>query len=173
MIYGVGINDADYISNKCPFYRKWVGMLDRCYRSKQLAYVGCTVCDEWKLFSTFKSWMITQKWEGMDLDKDILYEGNKTYCPEYCVFVTKMTNRFLVDRKSKRGECPLGVNFKDNRYQAQCNNPFTSERDYLGLFICPDKAHQAWKTRKHKYACLLAELQTDERVADALRIKFK
>jgi len=33
-------------------------------------------------------------------------------------------------------------------------------------------AHLAWKQQKHEYACLLADLQEDSRVADALRQRY-
>ena len=74
LVSGVGINDADYevqkytvVSGKrkriwiCPYYITWTHMLQRCYSEKsQLkhpTYKGCTVCDEWLIFSNFKTWM--------------------------------------------------------------------------------------------------------------------
>lgn len=108
MLFGVGINDADYpvTTNKdgksvsCPFFSKWSWMLYRCYDPVTLnnnpRYRGCFVCDEWLTFSNFKKWMEAQEWEGMELDKDIIIEGNKTYCPEACAFVHLRTNRFFV-----------------------------------------------------------------------------
>ena len=67
LVYGVGINDADYVVNPtvggrrviCRFYQSWLCMLTRCYSVKSLKshpeYVGCSVCDEWLAFSAFKA----------------------------------------------------------------------------------------------------------------------
>jgi len=69
LVCGVGINDADYevqpiINGKrvmCPFYAKWVGMLERCYsekfQNKWPTYIGCYVILDWIYFSNFKYWM--------------------------------------------------------------------------------------------------------------------
>jgi hypothetical protein len=157
-------------------------MLRRCYGKIELkrnpTYNGCTVCEEWLTFSNFKAWMETQDWEGKHLDKDILCEGNKVYCPEYCVFVTKLTNTFILDSKKVRGEYMLGVFFhkRDKVYVAQCNNTFgitKNQNRYLGYFETELEAHLAWKAKKHEYACRLAELQDDPRVAEALVNMYK
>lgn len=128
---GIGINDADYITDRkevianpltgeekvvhtrCIFFTTWRDMLYRCYsenlRYKYPTYKDCTVCEEWHLFSNFKAWMETQDWEGNNLDKDILYPGNKIYSPETCVFVSKLVNSFLVECNSKRGGSLIGA----------------------------------------------------------------
>ena len=99
LVYGVGTNDAWYMIETtaggetycCGYYQRWVAMLRRCY-SKQMhrkfpTYKDCTVCDEWITFSNFRKWMETQDWQGKELDKDILFPGNKHYSPDNCVFV--------------------------------------------------------------------------------------
>ena len=57
----------------------------------------------------FKDWMENQDWEGNQLDKDLLFEGNKVYGPKTCVFVTRMVNNFTLDsgaaRENYRLEC--------------------------------------------------------------------
>ena len=130
LVYGVGINDADYIvciyeelprTNgkqnqkivwRCPFYSRWMSMLRRCYskayQEKQPSYKGCSVCEEWLTFSNFKSWMETQDWEGKQLDKDLLVYKNKIYSPETCVFIDQRLNTFLVKSNKTRGDYPLG-----------------------------------------------------------------
>lgn len=186
LIYGVGLNDADYpvkpvvngMRDSCPFYITWVSMLVRCYsknyQSKHPAYIGASVCNQWLAFSNFKKWMSTQDFKGKALDKDLLIFGNKIYSPEACVFVDQATNKFTTDSARSRGDYPLGVNLnrESGRFQARCNNPITGARNALGHFTCPDEAHLAWKKRKHELACQLADLQTDERVAAALRLRY-
>jgi len=192
LVYGVGINDADYVVKKmetigyvngkqkqrlvwyCPYYRTWKNMLQRCYSHKYIekytTYVGCSVSEEWIRFSNFKRWMEKQGWEGKQLDKDLLFEGNKVYSAETCVFVTQTVNIFTIDSGSSRGECLIGVNWDKgtSKFRASCSNPFTKKSEYLGLFDCELEAHQAWLKRKLELATLLAAEQTDKRVAKAL-----
>ena len=87
-------------------------MLDRAYSDKykqrQPTYRDVTVCEEWHSFMRFRAWMVEQDWEGKELDKDILFQGNKVYSPDTCVFVDKAVNLFLTDCAASRGEWPLG-----------------------------------------------------------------
>ena len=191
LVYGVGINDADYVVERketievdgkikqrvvwvCPYYRTWKNMLKRCYSDKyqerQPTYKGCSVSEEWLTFSNFKRWMERQDFEGKQLDKDLLFEGNKVYSAETCTFVTRGVNLFTTDRGNNRGEWLIGVcwNKRDGVFMSQCSNPFTKKREYLGLFVNELEAHQAWLKRKLELAHLLAAEQTDERVAEAL-----
>lgn len=186
LLCGVGVNDADYnvqpkVNGKkamCHFYSKWTGMLRRCYsaklQSRQPAYIGVTVCVEWLYFSNFKLWMEKQDWHGKDLDKDLLFIGNKIYSPDTCCFIEHSTNNFVLDRPMDRGAHPTGVSFnkKSRKFESYCSNPFTKKRELLGYFNCAAQAHQTWRKRKHELACQLADLQNDERVVAALRLRY-
>ena len=149
-------------------------MLKRCYSAKLQecypTYRGCTVSEDWLVFSKFKAWMEKQDWEGKDLDKDILIEGNKVYSAETCVFVTRMVNTFIIDSGAARGEWKIGASWhkKKNKFQSMCKNPFTKKLEYLGYFDCEQAAHEAWRKRKLELAHELAAIQTDPRVAKAL-----
>jgi hypothetical protein len=114
--------------------------------------------------------MEKQDWEGLQLDKDLLFEGNKIYSAETCVFVTKAINTFTTDRGNDRGEWLIGVDWhkRVGKFKSQCRNPFTKKGEYLGYFACEQQAHKAWLKRKLELAHLLAAEQTDERVAKAL-----
>lgn len=186
LVCGVGINDSDYVTSReeivdgkrkvvwvCPFYRTWSSMLKRCYGKSKIkypSYSGCSVCEKWHLFSNFKKWMETQKWEGKQLDKDIISPGNKIYSPENCCFVDSITNNFVLDRKADRGRYMIGVHFHKNigKFMAQCSNPFLKKSEALGYFDTEQEAHQAWLKRKRELANLLSERQDDERVKVAL-----
>lgn len=195
LIYGVGINDADYpvkpvikLGSKkrliCPFYMKWKSMLERCYSEKyqmvQPTYSGCSVCEEWKTFSNFKSWMLSEGYEGdsnFELDKDLLIPGNKVYSPETCVIIHSSINRFVTNNAyNKKSKMLIGVSVCErdapNKFRAYCNNPFSAKGEYLGAFNSEMEAHLAWKKRKHELACQLADLQTDPRAAEALRVRY-
>ena len=191
LVYGVGVNDADYVVQKnetievngvrklklvwmCPYYRTWKHMLERCYstkfQEKYPTYKGCSVSEDWWRFSNFRAWMAAQDWEGMQLDKDILFEGNKVYSSETCVFVTKVVNMFTTDSGAARGEWLIGVYLDKGvgKFKSMCRNPFTKKGEHLGYFTCELEAHQEWLKRKLELAHLLAAEQTDERVVKAL-----
>lgn len=192
LIYGVGINDADYVTQrfetigyvdgkqkqklawKCPFYQTWSDMLKRCYsekyQEKKPTYRGCTVSDTWLTFSNFKNWMGKQDFEGKHLDKDLLFKGNKTYSADTCVFVSRMVNMFTNDQGSKRGKWLIGAyrHKSGEKFLSSCCNPFTKKPEYLGLFTCEQEAHNAWLKRKLELAEELAAIQEDPRVAKAL-----
>jgi len=192
LVFGVGINDADYAVAKyettgyvdgkqkrrlvwyCPYYMTWNNMLQRCYstqyQERKPTYKGCSVSEEWFTFSNFRRWMEKQDWEGMQLDKDILFKGNKVYSDETCVFVTREVNSFTTDSGAARGEWLIGVSRHkaSSKFQSQCRNPLTKKQENLGYFTCEEEAHQEWLKRKLELAHLLAAEQTDERVAKAL-----
>lgn len=191
LVQGVGVNDSGYpvyrtsvIGGKtkilwtCPFYRTWLDMINRCYNPRvhvrQPAYAGCSVDPAWHSFSDFRAWMAGQDWEGNQLDKDILIQGNKFYSPETCVFVSAQINSFFIDMRSVRGEWPAGVCWDSGagKLTARCSNPFKGKHEYLGLFIHENDAHEAWRQRKHEHACRYAEQQTDPRIAQALRTRY-
>lgn len=196
LVYGVGVNDADYVVQKwettgcaggeqkrkqvwvCPFYRTWMKMFQRCSSGKLKArhptYKDVTCCQEWLVFSEFKRWMETHNWEGKQLDKDIIVPNNKLYSPETCAFVSSVTNSFVTASDASRGKYPLGVHWdtRDKKFRAQCRNPFVKKEEHLGYFNCPEEAHEAWRKHKHELAQLVAELETDLRVKEALKKRY-
>lgn len=194
LVSGVGTNDADYVTQKeeiingkriqvwiCPYYRTWRSMLNRCYsnnyKSKRPSYIGCSVAEEWLKFSIFKEWMKSQSWEGNNLDKDLLIKGNKIYSPSTCIFVSPQINGFIVDNAASRGNLMIGVSLayyknRVNKFMAKCSNPFTKKEDHLGYFYTEKAAHEAWKNKKHQHALIYADMQTDQKIKDALRSRY-
>lgn len=162
LVFGVGVNDANYIVNPkvngktlfCPFYSTWNSMIRRCYSTKyhenKPTYKGCSVCDEWLTFSNFKSWMEKQDWQGKHLDKDIIINGNKIYSPEFCIFVSAEINSLLVKSDSRRGLYKLGVCFsnKEGKFIALCCHNGKQKR--LGSFDSEEEASTAYREFKFK-----------------------
>jgi len=181
LVRGVGVNDADYvvltiINGKkimCPFYLKWSDMLNRCYsdkcQEKFPTYVGCTVCDEWLIFSVFKRWMEKQKWQGMHLDKDLLVEGNKRYSPDTCVFVDRSTNTLLNDRAAARGHLPIGVAKNGKGYRSVCRNG--GNKVHLRTYPTEEQAHAVYVGYKTMVITAHANKLTDQRVKSALILR--
>ena len=150
-------------------------MLQRCYSEKYLeshpSYIGTSVCSEWLYASEFKKWMEQQDWEGKCLDKDIIAPGSKLYSPETCAFVHARTNSFVTACDASRGAYPVGVSLRKStgKYRADCGNPFSGEQEYLGYFLTPQEAHEAWRKRKHEIAQLVAATESDPRIVEALK----
>lgn len=181
LIYGFGINDADYavscrIDGKkkmCKFYTSWVGMLKRCYSPASLklrpTYKGCSVCIEWRSFKKFKNWMELQDWEGNHLDKDILIQGNKIYSPETCVYIDSGTNGLFSDSQSRRGMYCKGVHWSatNKAFHSQCCDGLGG-RISLGFFNNEDDAEKAYKDKKSQVIRQVALRQSDSRVVTAL-----
>ena len=171
LIYGVGINDADYavgpkINGKqlwCPFYKTWHRMIMRCYSVKSLkakpGYLNCSVDDKWLVFSNFKLWMEVQDWKGKHLDKDLLIQGNKVYGPLSCMFVGAEINSLLNEQLNKRGFHPRGVKFQSGKYQSQCKA--NGLHVYLGCYNTPEEAHEAYKAFKYNHIAKIASQQIE------------
>lgn len=158
-IYGIGINDSTYevtikIDGKyimCPYYQKWLSMLQRCYckifQKRRPTYIGCYVCDEWMVFSNFKSWMKKQDWQGKQLDKDILSQGNKAYTPDNCIFVTLAINSLITSSNNQNG-LPVGVYPSRKSYKAACM--IDGKSVHVGVYKTPEKAFNAYKEVKYR-----------------------
>jgi len=181
LIFGVGVNDAKYMTNPtidgrklmCSYYSVWMDMIKRCYsekvQSKQPAYIGCSVAEEWHSFSAFKEWMSHFDWKGKYLDKDLLIVGNKIYSPETCIFVSRSINNLLTHIKSTKGAYPTGVSFHSNyknKFQAECK--INGKTKYLGLFPTPEEAGKVYRIAKAEEVNRVALLQEDVRVRDGL-----
>lgn len=186
IIFGIGINDADYDISKsvkvaegkwrivwtCPYYNKWRGVLERCFcpklKVKRPTYTDVTCCKEWLTFSNFKSWMETQDWQGKHLDKDIIGNG-KLYSPETCIFVTPLVNTCLLTNESTRGDHPLGVSFhKRIKKFAACISQANDIKTHLGYFNDAQDAHKVWQKAKVEVLNGILDIQTDLRVMEAL-----
>tara|TARA_R110000772_G_scaffold157499_1_gene268674 strand:- start:295 stop:864 length:570 start_codon:yes stop_codon:yes gene_type:complete len=180
LVYGVGYNDAGYATKPtndkgvrvpCPFYVKWTDMLTRCYcdgyKERHPTYIGCSVCDEWFLFSTFKKWMESKKWKGNQLDKDILIQGNKIYSPETCLFISKRINTLLTDKETVIGGLKKGVTFHkaSGRFRAQCS--IDSKQNHIGLYNTEHEAYKAYKEFKYNLIKSMANEQ-EEPIKSAL-----
>ena len=180
LVHGKGINDVDYSMSMyrnvkqadCPYYRKWRSVLTRCYspafQKRSPFYKGCTVTEKWLTFSNFKAWMMTQAWEGLQLDKDMLIPGNKIYGPDACMFIPQDINKLLNDSKATRGRYPHGVYSCKDREKFQAEISKYGKRVHLGRYSTVEQAELAYIKAKASHIRNVAEEQID-RLADALR----
>ena len=181
LAYGKGINDANYIVQRidadgkhtmCPYYRRWFDMLSRCYskavQKRYPTYIGCTVCEEWLLFSNFRKWMECQPWQGNHLDKDIVKVGNQVYCPALCCFTTGQENSLFCDSGASRGKYPTGVHFdkRNGKFVAQCN--VNGKKKHLGYFKTAHSAEAHYINFKRDLIIKTAMASSDPRIKNGL-----
>lgn len=173
-VYGVGyIGEGDYKvsinDKKTPQYSVWKGAMERCYGEKfsltNKAYKGCFVIEEWHNFQNFAKWYDENYYEiegeKIHLDKDILVKGNKIYSPDTCVFVPQRINSLFIRNTLTRGNQPIGVTLKDNKYRASISN-FKSGHVHVGNYNTPEEAFQSYKVNKEKQIKQIAEEYKDK-----------
>ena len=103
--------------NSSDAYYCWIMMLRRAYDEKyhkrQPTYKNVTVCKEWHNFQNFAEWFDSQEFDiGYNIDKDLLKEGNKIYCEEYCTMIPGWLNRLfpvLSRKKESSNDLPANV----------------------------------------------------------------
>lgn len=154
-VCGIGFNDADYkITStvdgkrvKYPIYRLWENMLYRVTKR----YKSVSISKEWLLFSNFKKWVLSQKWEGKVLDKDLFGDGS-IYSPETCVFLPHQVNEFIAEKTNKNSYMD-GVHFDKsrNKFKTEPRNILTGVRT-ARRFDTELDAHIFWKKVKKSVA---------------------
>lgn len=160
-VYGVGncdVRDVRFNGN-VDAYQAWVGMLGRCYNSnpnKYPSYKGCSVCEEWLTFSTFREWFYNPAngyKKGYHLDKDILVRGNNVYGPDTCCFVPKEINSMFTKPN---------MTFSDTRVRQFYRRFYAlikirGEIRYLGSYLTRKEAEEAYKRAKEEHIHSLGE----------------
>ena len=171
--YGMGyIGDGEYdAQNHERCYNTWIHMLSRCYsdiyQAKRPSYIGCEVCNEWLNYQNFAEWYYDNYYEIedeiMNLDKDILYKGNRLYSPETCVFVPQNINSLFIKSNAVRGDLPIGVKLdkRSGKYQARCNDG-QRNRVCLGTYSTPEEAFYAYKEYKETIIKEIADSYQNE-----------
>lgn len=162
-VFGVGVNDVPWSvkvdGTHVPYYVTWHSMMRRCYSDvvhKRLpTYIDCFVSHDWVYLSDFYEWWCEQDWQpGWQLDKDIILRGNKMYSPDYCVFVERRLNSFLVWQDRDHGDLPKGVSWhsRDLCYSSSITDVETNRQLFLGYFDTAEEAHHVFNTEKWKQA---------------------
>lgn len=169
-IYGVGYlgigkyeaHDENGINTK-P-YDTWTNMIERCYsektRHKHMAYIDCTVCEEWLNYQTFAKWYEENYYEitteRMHIDKDILMKDNKVYSPSTCMFVPQRINMiFMKKNREVDADLPTGIRRCVGGYQTTYNG------EYIGIFKELNKALEVYNVEKQLHINEVAEEYKD------------
>lgn len=155
-IFGVGyVGEGEYKPKSngriTIQYQYWHNMMKRVYDG--VTYKNCYVVDEWHNFQNFAKWFDDNYYqvEGqrMELDKDIIVKGNKTYSPEFCVLVPKNINSLFTKREADRGEYPIGVYFHKTKekFVSKCADGKGKQKQ-IGYYDSIEEAFKAYKTFK-------------------------
>ena len=160
---GIGYRGSDNVDCNCESYLRWHNMMNRCYNDKfherEPQYIGCNVCEEWLNYSNFKTWFDKNKIQGMslDLDKDILFKGNKEYCAETVAFVPHTINTLFVNGKKNRGDLPVGVFYDKAKEKYRACMAFMGKSIKLGTFDTAESAFARYKEYKEDFIKDMAE----------------
>jgi len=154
---GIGYRGSENVDCTAEPYLKWHDMINRCYNDsfheRQPQYKGCTVCEEWLNYSNFKVWYDQNKIPGMslDLDKDILFKGNRVYSPETVAFVPHAINTLFLSKKADRGDFPIGVSYEKDKGKYRAEMSFMGRRIKLGTFDTAESAFARYKEYKEDF----------------------
>ena len=135
-------------------------------------YIDSSIQSGWEDFNSFYSWAKLQKGHDKDswqLDKDILQKGNKNYSEDLCCFVPLEINVAFTKSNKKRGQYPIGVSKRGDKYVAQVGG--TKNKVYLGSYGSPEEAFVVYKKAKEDNLKSLAEkykIDLDPRVYNAI-----
>lgn len=177
----------EIVNRKCNWTqsgRVFNCMNNRCIvggsvQKKQETYIGCTTSSNFKGFQFFAEWHMQQIGFGLDtyeLDKDLLFPGNKEYHEDKCVLIPSALNTFFGDSRKIRGPYPQGVVFHPQRCKFQAQIRIGEKYVYLGLYKSMEEAALIYKVAKENEAqrwynrLVAGEFLVDPRVIEAMRI---
>lgn len=118
----------------------------------------------------FAEWWGRQyRGEGWQLDKDLIFRGNRRYGPDTAVFVPQDINSLLTASLASRGDLPIGVSKFQGWYRAGVH--LEGKRQHIGYYNSPSEAFYAYKTNKEaqiKSRANFHKAHLDPRVYEAL-----
>ena len=183
-ILGVGCRDILAYRDGKPLRtaKMWYSLLARCYcektQQKLPAYIGCSMSDEWLTYSKFKQDvenMNGYNYDGWELDKDILVQGNKIYSLETCMFVPREINCIFKKSSASKSGLPTGVSFNKSKkcvkYVAQCTTGNKGKSRLIGTFDTIEEAESAYLKAKYDgivEVCKKYDKELDERSKKAI-----
>lgn len=163
-VYGMGyIGEGNYsptVNRKTvKSYNVWNSMLQRCYdknfQKRQPTYSGCYVVKEWRNYQNFAKWFEENYVEGFQLDKDIIFKGNKEYGPDTCFFLPQELNHAIIINNQRTSKYPIGVKKDKNVFSAQIS--INGKNTHLGSFKTVEAASASYISAKLNYIKDIAE----------------
>lgn len=154
---GEGLYSVSKDGKKTEAYKSWKGMMTRCYYTsdRNKTYTDCTVSEDWHNFQNFAEWFYSDNYRktGWHLDKDIIKQGNRVYCKEFCAFVPPQINILVPNQKQKDNNLPVGVVsiVKGNKIKYRAVIGYYGGIKYLGQFESKQQAAEAYKEARVNY----------------------
>lgn len=173
--YGIGyLGEGEYKASEnskdTRVYKTWADMLQRCCSEKEHrrypTYKDCKASEEFHNFQNFGYWDENNYYQverqRMELDKDILFKGNKIYSPDTCIYVPNVINSLFTKCDKLRGKSAIGTHYcKNGKYRVDCQmiNPETgkSKSEYLGYYDTELEAFEVYKYHKEKNIKMVAD----------------
>ena len=152
-------------------YTTWYNMIQRCYcpkiQERCPTYIGCAVSDEWLDYQCFAEWFYSQTYRkmGYQLDKDILFRGNKLYSPSTCCLVPAQINSLLLNCAASRGDLPQGIYLDKRVGKFVAMLRVKGKREFLGQSKDLKEVQQLYKSAKERHVKDMA-LEYKEQLAD-------
>lgn len=128
---GEGPHKVSENSKITSAYSVWEKMIARCTKEREGQYRTylniCFVNKSWYNFQNFAKFFYEDGYrkDGWNLDKDILFKGNKEYGPDTCCFVPQEVNKVVLLQNKYRGEFPIGVSYSssEGKFKWSCKAP--------------------------------------------------
>lgn len=160
-VFGVGYlgcSDSNG-TRENDIYSKWANMMQRCYdkgtHKLKPYYAPCTVDIELHNFSNFRE-LYKENAMGdkkLDLDKDLLLQGNTTYSAETCSLIPHFTNTLF---ETRRGTNTCIV-LKNSTGKYDVFMSILGKRVEVGTFDTEEEAKQGFVDYKQNYIREFAE----------------
>ena len=153
-VFGIGYlgcNDAE--ANKDNYiYSKWANMMQRCYDEEthklKPYYALCTAEIEWLNFSNYREWhkenMMGDR--KVDLDKDVLVQGNTVYGSETCTLIPHFTNTIFEERGT---DTNIVLNNATGKHDVTMS--ILGKKEDVGTFDTEEEAKQGYIDYKQDY----------------------
>lgn len=166
-------------SYNSPAYEVWNSKLKNCYGKSRVNHIYTDVefCEEWLCFQNFAKWFYEQVkiyGKGGNVDKDLLFLGNREYSPHTCVYVPPAVNSLFTGTSGNIS----GVHWcnTQQRWVAQIQRgELTAQgkkkQSYLGKFTNKEQADAAYYAAKLEHVKSVA-LRYQEQLPPALFYKL-
>lgn len=150
---GVGKHKTFVSGKQNPVHQVWTNMLARCFSDKRKhCYRNCTLHTEWLDFQVFAEWYEFQVGFdlGYELDKDLMYSGNKHYSPKTCCLLPRDINQALSIFYKKDSNLKAGVSIRKSgtyRYKiskggkVKFSKPYKTEEGAFYGYVKEKEAH--------------------------------
>lgn len=153
-VFGIGyLGCSDAEANRDNYiYSKWANMMQRCYDEEthklKPYYAPCTAEIEWLNFSNYREWHRENEMgdRKVDLDKDVLIQGNTVYGSETCTLIPHFTNTVFEERGA---DTNIVLNDDTGKYDVTMS--ILGKREDVGTFDTEEEARQGFIAYKQDY----------------------